>query len=340
MAKENLFQSIGKAIVIKRFRPVLRDYLQKAGYYEEPYKAFGIMFFVAIAITGITYLLWFFPIIQKINFIGLGALTFLYWVIVSMILIVFIIVGIFFYLNIRIYQRTKELEDKLPEYLTLLSTNLKGGMSFDRALLGAIKPQFGILSKEITMVSKKVMTGNDVTEALQEFGDKYNSPILKRTVNLMISEIESGGKITAVLDKVIDNLRKTRQLKAEMAATTISYMIFIAVIVIAIAPGLFALSLQLLKIVIGFTGNLSDVTATNLPISFGSIAINPDDFRAFSMTALAIISIFSSMIISIIEKGDIKGGLKYIPLFLISGQIFYFIFLALLGSLFSNMIPA
>jgi hypothetical protein len=36
------------------------------------------------------------------------------------------------------------------------------------------------------------------------------------------------------------------------------------------------------------------------------------------------------MIISTIEKGDIKGGLKYIPLFLVCSLVIYFIFSILL----------
>lgn len=330
--------SLGKAFVPKKFRPSMREYLLKAGITQSPYRFFGIMFFVAIFITITTYLGFFFDLIKDISPVGLGVLTFFYFAVGLLGLSAFIIVGIYFYLNIKIYERTKALEEKLPEYLTLLSTNLKGGMSFDKALWSAIKPQFGILSKEITLVSKKVMTGNDVAEALVEFSEKYNSPILKRTINLMISEIESGGKITEVIDRIVANLRKTRQLKAEMAATTVSYMIFIAVIVIVIAPALFALSLQLLNIVIGFTSNLSSSgSGTNLPVSIGQVSIDPNSFRTFSALALGIISVFSSMIISIIEKGDVKGGLKYIPLFLVGSQIFYIIFLNLLSKLFSGI---
>ncbi len=339
MSSTKIFlESVGKSFIPKRFRPSMREYLLKAGIASEPFSFFGIMFFVAVGITVVSYLLWFFNLINDLNTVGLGIITFFYFAIMILGISVFFIVGIYFYLNIKIYQRTKALEEKLPEYLTLLSTNLKGGMSFDKALWSAIKPQFGILSKEITLVSKKVMTGNDVTEALMEFSEKYNSPILKRTINLMISEIESGGKITDVIDKVVGNLRKTRQLKAEMAATTVSYMIFIAVIVIVIAPALFALSLELLNIVINFTSNLSTAGTTNLPVKLGQVQINPDDFKTFSVLALSIISVFSSMIISIIEKGDVKGGLKYIPLFLIGSQIFYLIFIKLLSSLFSGII--
>jgi hypothetical protein len=36
---------------------------------------------------------------------------------------------------------------------------LKGGMSFDASLWNSVKPEFGVLSEEIQLCTKKVMTG-------------------------------------------------------------------------------------------------------------------------------------------------------------------------------------
>jgi len=187
------------------------------------------------------------------------------------------------------------------------------------------------------MVSKKVMTGNDLTEALQEFIQKYDSPLLRRSFDLIIGEVDSGGEIAIIVDKVVENIRKTKALKEEMSASTLTYMIFIGAIVILIAPGLFALSYQLLKVMSGFGSRLADANMQNLPIHISGHAINIGDFRTFSILAILMISLFSSMLISIIEKGDIKGGVKYIPAFMISSMFFYFVFMAVLGTLFGGL---
>jgi hypothetical protein len=57
----------------------------------------------------------------------------------------------------------------------------------------------------------------------------------------------------------------------------------------------------------------------------------------FSIFAIGIISVFTSMIISTIEKGDIRGGIKYIPLFLAGSIIMYFVFNSILSSVMSGM---
>ena len=336
----DFLEKIGQAFLFKKFRPGIRSYLMKAGFDEVPYSSFGVLFFLGAFFTIPLFLGLVYNNIKDLTPVTIGILSFILWVLIQLIITFMFIAIMYFYYNIKIYKRTQELEDRLPDYLTLVSTNLKGGLSFEKSLWASIKPEFGILAKEVTIVSKKVVTGNDVGEALIEFSNKYDSPILKRSINLLVGEIESGGKITQIIDKIIENLRKTRALKAEMAAATVSYMIFIGVIVTCIAPGLFALSAQLLKIIIGFTSTLAGTStgSTPLPIHFSEVAINPDDFTTFSMLAIANVAIFSSMIISIIEKGSIKGGLKYIPAFLFGALIVYLVMVAILGSAFSSII--
>lgn len=334
---------IGQAFVPKRFRPNLKSYLLMAGLDEVPYTFFGGLFFSTIFFTIVTY----FGLIHKeiatrYSTIVVGLTAFSYIVFVALLISAVIILFIYFYLNIRIYNRTRQLEDKLVDYLTLVSTNLKGGLSFEKSLWVSIKPDFGILAKEVGLVSKKVLTGNDLSEALIEFSMKYDSPILKRSMNLIIGEIESGGRIVEVIDKVIENLRKTKMLKDEMAASTVTYMIFIGAIVMFISPALFALSGQLLMIIIQFAakigGSMSGSGAAGLPFQINEINVNPAYFQWFSRGAIATIGTSSAFIISIIEKGDIRGGLKYVPLFVIVALVIYEILNVVLTAAFSGFV--
>jgi Flp pilus assembly protein TadB len=340
MAQEYLSE-IGQAFVPKKFRPNLRNYLLTAGIDEVPFKFFGGLFFSAIFITIITYFIFIHQkIATKLSTFIVGAIAFGYILIVALILCAITILFFYFYLNIKIYNRTKKLEDKLVDYLTLVSTNLKGGLSFEKSLWVSIKPDFGILAKEIGLVSKKVLTGNDLTEALIEFSMKYDSPNLKRSMNLIIGEIESGGKVVEVIDKVIINLRKTKMLKDEMAASTITYMIFIGAIVMVISPALFALSGQLLYIIIGFVEKIGGSIASSgiISLNLSNISIDPKQFQWFCRGALITIGTSSAFIISIIEKGDIKGGLRYVPLFVVVSLVIYEILNFVLKYAFSSFV--
>lgn len=341
----SFLNELGKAFVPENFfgkkvRRNLRKYLLTAGYTDVPYGIFGALFLISAVITYFIFIPFIYPLLQGKFFLIVFFLSFILWALIQISILVVVIMSLSFFINIKIYKRTKEIEDKLADFLVFVSTNLKGGLSLDQSLWAAIRPEFGLLSEEMTIVSKSVMTGSDLREALQNFAMKYDSPVVSRNFMLIVGEIESGGRIANIIDRIIDTLKKSKALKREMAAATVSYIIFIGAVVVVIAPALFALAFQLLHIIISFTqtiGSSLSGAASNLPISF-DVHINVNDFKKFSVMALATISICSSMIISIIEKGDIRGGLKYIPAFTIISVLLYFLFMVLLGSVFGGII--
>ncbi len=339
MEKRGFLADVGKAFVPKRFRPGLRIYLAKAGIDYVPYRFFGILFYVAIAITAVLYFVTdFYSLVAHFHPLLVGFYVFLFWFFSSFLLSSVIIAGIYFYLNMKIYNRVKVMENYLQDYLILVSTNLRGGLSFEKALWASIKPEFGILSEEMGLVSKKVMTGSDLKDALRELALKYDSPTMKRTMDILIGQFDSGGEVADVLDQIIENLRKTKMIKDEMVANTLLFTIFITAIVVVISPLLFALAFNLLSILISVSAQVApaiDQAATNIPFQIEEINVEEDEFRAFSVLAIAIIAMFSSMIMSIIQKGDIKGGLKYMPFFIAASLGFYFFFMGLLSGFFA-----
>ncbi|MDP6647879.1 MAG: type II secretion system F family protein [Candidatus Woesearchaeota archaeon] len=332
-------EEFGKAFVPKRAIPHLRLFLLKAGISYVPYKFFGALFYLTALITAIIYLFFVYPFLLQYSQLVLLVASAISWFIIQISLATFFILLVYFYVDLRIYRRTKKMEETLPDFLQVVASNLKGGLSFEKALLGAIKPRFTILANEMAEVSKKVMTGHDVSIALYELGQKYDSPMLKRSIDLMVGELESGGQIANLIDKIVRRIKETKVLKEEISASAVAYMIFMAAIVIFIAPLLFALSYNLLIVILSFISKLSVVTARagTLPFSVSGMAIEPDNFKYFSIAALAVISFFSSLIVSIVEKGNIKSGLKYIPIFLIGSLAFYFIFMKVLSFVFSGL---
>lgn len=330
--------TFGKAFVPKKLRPNLRLFFEKTGRDEVPYHTFGIIFWIAAAISYIIYLTQAWPYVREQPLFSGMALSFIVFA-GLMLSLVFILSGLcYFYLTLQIYKRTKEMEDRLPDYLTLVNTSLKGGYSFEKALWGAIKPEFGILAREIGLVSKRVMTGNDVNVAMREFALKYASPILRRSIDLIVGELESGGKIVDVIERVILDLKKTKSIKQEMSASTLSYIIFISALVMFVMPALFALSYLLFNVISGFLGDISN-SLNSSPISIIQISgggVDEADFRIFNILAVTIISTFSGIIVSVIEKGDWRGGIRYIPMFVLTSLFIYFLLLQILSKVFTS----
>ena len=334
-------EEFGKAIIPERIRPRLRKYLLRTGITDVPYKTFGVMFYLFILLTIFLSFKYAYPFIVDTFSLWKILLLFLAVVAIGSAIAIFVFAVIYFYLDLRIFNRTKEMEEVLQEFLKFVSENLKGGMSFEKSLWSAIKPEFGILATEVRLAAKKVMTGQDVDEAIREFTDKYDSPMLRRSFNLIIEGLKGGGRIAELIDRVIENIEETRMLKKEMAATNMTYVIFITFVVIVIAPGLFALSYQLLMILGKFVAKIGATEVRGgmtLPLTISSVSIKPDDFVVFSRYALVTISTFSSMIVSMIRKGSIKAGVMYIPIFIGLSLLMYSIFMFLLTMIFSSLI--
>ena len=333
----------GRAFVPKSVRPEIRKYLLKAGISEEPYAFFGSLFYFALALSLTLYFSLFFNMLRgfaaemsavwSVFVVFLG--TFFIWAALTFTIIGIIIISIYAYMDLKIFNRTRKMEEILPDFLEVVSANLKAGMSFEKALWMAINPKFGVLANEIALAAKKVMTGHDVDIALTEFSMKYDSPMLKRSMSLIISQIQSGGEISDIIDRIVMDLKKTKALKEEMSASVLTYMIFIAAIVVVISPVLFALSYALLTVISGVTSLLASslgTTNVSMPFNFSEVAIDPEQFGfVFAYFAIGITAVGSSVIVSIIEKGNIRGGLKYTPMFLISSLVIYWIAAKVMG---------
>jgi len=333
-------EDFGKAFIPEKFRSKLRDFLLKAGISKIPYKFFGGLFYLSIILTLMIYLnLWQYIVGSSGALVWL--LSFGLWILIQGGIALLIMLIIYVYLDLLIFKRTKEIEGVLADFLEFFASNLKGGMSLDRALWRAVKPRFGVLSNEIKIAAKKVMTGGDVDEALVEFSNKYESIVVNQSFKLIVEAIKGGSRIADIIDRIVENIRATDNLKKKMSSSSATFGIFISATILVISPGLFALSYHLLLMLKSFSKNLGNTAMTanvSIPINFSELAVTPENFKIFSLLVLGIVAFFSAIIISIIKNGNIKAGVKYIPLFVFISLGMYYLFMFGLGQIFGNII--
>lgn len=319
------------------------EFLEKAGVDENPGVLNRRILVFSASLTGLLILVtiiasvvlgsFFFDallvifLIATLVFIGIYAISF---------------VAFFFYLDLKIYKRTKQLEEVLPDFLQLTSANISAGMPIDRALWLAVRPRFGVLAKEIEEIAKANIAGEDLNAALIKFSKKYDSRILRESINLLIAGIESGGEIGNLLNKISVNISETRLMQKEIAANVMTYVIFISVATIVAAPFLFALSSQLLSTTKQITENIDmDETSSSgsmLKFDFTNEGVKISDFNNFALMIMIFSSFFSVAIISVIRKGNVKDGLKLFPVFLAVSLVIFYISRLLFSYLMTDMI--
>ena len=312
-------------------RQKLKIYIERAGYDFSIKKLFKIFFNTTVGIVFVlsAYLLYF----SSANY-GMTWGRIMLWMVVLWVfafpVILFVVWTLFFiYVDLRIYKRTIDLEEVLPDFLQLAASNINAGMTIDKALWYAVRPRFGVLAKEIENIAKETMSGADLKIALERFSLRYDSILLKRTVNMINESIDAGGQIGDLLNRIANDIQQQKALMKEMAANVMTYVIFISFSTIVAAPFLFALSGVLISVVTNISTSLGDTTSAassaGLPISFSGSGISISDFNIFAIVSLTVTSTFSAMMISTIKKGNVKSGIRYIPVFVAISLTIFFI---------------
>ncbi|RLI93256.1 MAG: hypothetical protein DRO89_00375 [Candidatus Altiarchaeales archaeon] len=236
----------------------------------------------------------------------------------------FVLVELFFYLLIlfSIDSKTRAVEEALPDALQLMSSNIRAGLTTDKALLLAARPEFGPLAEELRRVGRETMTGRNFAYALLKTTKRIKSESLNRIMDLIVNSLKSGGKLADLLDQTANDLRDQEMVRKEISAGVLMYVIFIFIAIAFGAPLLFAMSSFLVKLL---TKNMALIAEgmpkgemmSGAPISMTETQLDPEFISTFAMISLTVTSIFGSLIMGLILRGDVKDGIKYLPFLLI-----------------------
>ena len=337
--KKNKISKVRKR---KHERQRLQNYFNKAGYTFSEATLVKFMSFLSafIAVLTSAYVVYARDVLAQGTF---SIAWTVFWVSISTIPVAYLSSALAFFVvtDLRITARRVALEKVLPEYLHLTAANIRAGMSVDQALWSALKPKFGILAKDIEFVAKQNMVGEKLTKALDDFANKYDSKVLKRTISLINEGIEAGSEIGNLLENVALSIEDIQTRKESMAANVTSNVIFIMFSVLFAAPFLFAVSVQLLRVVHVMGESFLDMNSfgdvINFSLSLSADAVKESDFMIFCFVSLFLSSVMANVIIATIKTGRAGDAIKNIP---ITAGVAILVFLAAnwgLGTVFGGL---
>lgn len=290
-----------------------------------------------IILTGIAFSLW----IGQLLSTNISLLPYPVWV-----LIIFLAIEAVFYLWIlfSVDAKAKFAENVLPDALQLMSSNIRAGLTTDRALLMAARPEFGPLADEIRRVGRETMTGSSLPAALLKINQRIKSENLSKTLDLIVSSIKSGGKLADLLDQTAGDLRDQQIIQKEISASVLLYVIFIFIAIGIAAPLLFSMSGFLVQILgtmsakIGAGMANADLAAGKAPMSITSIQIDSAFLSQYTVISLLLSSVFGSLIMGLILKGNARQGFKYAPFLVVLSLGLYFLGSFIMNQMFGKMI--
>ncbi|MFH0860471.1 MAG: type II secretion system F family protein [Candidatus Altiarchaeota archaeon] len=261
---------------------------------------------------------------------------------ISLFLVEFML---YIWLNLSADSKAKFVDEALPDALQLMSSNIRAGMTTDKALILAARPEFGPLEQEIRRIGKETMAGVNLTESLQKTDRKIRSKNLQRAIDLIVQSLKSGGKLADLLDQTANDLRDQQIIQKEISASVLMYVIFIFIAVGLGAPLLFSMSSFLVELlaknmamIAADMPSFSEMGGTAaMPIAVGKITITSEFIRTYSIISLVASSFFGSLVIGLILKGEEKLGVKYFPVLLVISVSLFLIGRFILDSTLGNM---
>lgn len=324
----------------------IRLFLEAGGFKVSAEEFLGRFIIVSLIFSLlVSFLLYFTPeyfsIFAEITNVENNVILFLVLFLLFFVCSVIGLGMIFFaYGSLRNEKRKMNVENVLPDFLMLIAANVKTGMTLDQAIWYAAKPEFGLLSTETKEIIKSAFSGEPLENALERLGKRFDSRILKRTINLLKQALVSGGEVADILERTANDARDAQIVKKDIAASLLMYEIFVVFSAVIGAPFLFSVAARLIMM-IEKTFQYIPVGVESAEYGFGGIAtplVTSSEFIIFTLGVLFLTSFFSSLIIGSIRTGSKNQGIMYFPLILALSYIVYFVVDKVLEGFFANML--
>lgn len=214
-----------------------------------------------------------------------------------------------FYVARRL-RRTRRLEERFPEFLRDLAASHRSGLTLERSVEVAAQGDYGELTSEIQTMADQLALNVTFEEALTRFRDRVDTPLVQRSISLILRASKSGGNITDVLLAAAENGREIKQLDQKRGRTmslytTIIYITFF--VFLAVAAILYASFIP--QMVEAQEAVRSQGLSGFGGVSFGSLSV--DDFRTFFFMAALVQGVGNGMIAGLVERGDPLLGMRH-----------------------------
>lgn len=267
-----------------------------------------------------------------------------YWYAYATAGFVFFLATEAYIINILIMKSSKRLgtvDDYVPDFLGLMASNIRSGVTYERALMMSSRKEFGPLATEIDFAAKQIVSGKPFSEALMEMAKRVNSPKFSKSIRLIVEGLNSGGNLAELLEETAYDMRRFEGLRKDITSQLLSYTLFIFAAATIGAPLLYAVAAFLISVLTSVNSNISmnDVGALGyVPgIIKGGNEVSTDLINNFSLTAILITCFFASLSGGTIFFNSERQGLIYFPIIALVAICVFYGTSTILGILFKNL---
>lgn len=234
--------------------------------------------------------------------------------------------GPFGYYYNRDRKRILAMDEKFPDFLRDIAESARAGMTLPRALVTAAQGTYGALTPDIKVMAAQVEWGVEFGDALQRFSERSSTPLIDRTVALIVEAQRAGGSMVDILTAASEDAREIKQIISERntqmsmynVVIYISFFVFIAVVLV--------LSAQFIPAFKSAVGAASGQQVGGLQFR----DFDPDDFNTMFFQAALVQAIGGGLVGGVLSKGSPVAGFMHIGVMMIVAWISFRVLVGLM----------
>ncbi len=146
--------------------------------------------------------------------------------------------GTWAWLRSRAESRQKAFAEQLPDFLMLLASSLRAGLSFTHALDSSARDGKGEVYRQMRRVLREVQVGAELDDALMSCAERMNNTDLKWAVTALSIQREVGGSLSEILDGAARTIKERYEIQREVRTLSAEGRLS-AYILIALPIGVF-----------------------------------------------------------------------------------------------------
>lgn len=117
-------------------------------------------------------------------------------------------------------RREREFEKALPDFLMLLASSLRAGLSLQRGIDAVSSQGNGEVERQLRRAGTEMAMGVQPDKVLQEVADRMRSQDMQWVVVAIGIQRRVGGNLASILDLVADTVRGRESIKQEVRAVS------------------------------------------------------------------------------------------------------------------------
>jgi len=221
----------------------------------------------------------------------------------------------------RQYNRVKEIEARLPDFLRDVAEAGRFGMTLAEAVKVAARGRYGGLTPEIRRMAAQIEWGVPAAEAIRLFAERVNTPLVNRMMSIIIKANDAGGNVADVLSMVAHDARETMLNQSERKMAMATYTVVIYVSFAVFIATIFILNVTFLPKMLEAGQSVSKGAAaagiTNMP---ATIKVDVIPTIQFIFIVSVVIHAFGDGILAgVLQDGRIANGMRHSFIMLIMG---------------------